>query len=554
MVCVAKPCPRHLLADGRRDHGRLPIVSKSTLLRNGTVYSPADPFATAILVAADRIVWVGGEAEAAARASAADEVFDLGGALVTPAFVDAHVHVLGTGLGQRGADIGDARSLGEFLDRLRRHARAHPGEPIGGQGWDEHDWPERRPPIREEIDAATEGAVVLLSRVDGHSSLISTALADREPGITTADGYEGAIVRRQAQTLARQAAERSIPDQTRREIHREVLYRAAGLGIGAVHEMAAPHINSEDDVRALLELAAAEPLPEVVAYWGEAGADGVQRAQGMGAAGAAGDLTVDGSLGSRSAGLDEPYADDPSTSGQLYLDVEAASDHVVACTRAGLQAGFHCIGEAAVRIAVTAIAEAARRCGDDEVVRARHRLEHVEMISPPLVEQMARLGIVASVQPVFDALWGGDEGMYATRLGKRRAATLNPFASMTRAGVGLAFGSDSPVTPLGSWEAVRAAVYHHNREFRMSVRGAFQAATGGGWRAAKVQDAGTLAAGMAATFAVWELSGGQAAVEPVDQDAPGSRSQAVVLPDLRPGQPLPHCVRTVVRGRTVFER
>ena len=507
-----------------------------------------------MLVAGEHIAWVGDEAEAAARARAADEVVDLGRSLVTPAFVDAHLHVLGTGLGERGADIGDARSLDEFLDRLRRHARAHPSELIGGQGWDEHNWPERRPPTREEIDAATEGAVVLLSRVDGHSSLISTALAEREPGITMADGYEGAIVRRQAQTLARRAADRSIPDHIRREIHREVLHRAASLGIGAVHEMAAPHINSADDVRALLELAAAGPLPEVVAYWGEVGADGVRRAQGMGAAGAAGDLTVDGSLGSRSAGLDEPYADDPSTAGQVYLDVEAATDHVVACTRAGLQAGFHCIGEAAVRIAVTAIVNAARRCGEDQVVRTRHRLEHVEMISPPLIEQMAKLGIVASVQPAFDALWGGDQGMYATRLGQRRATTLNPFASMARAGVGLAFGSDSPVTPLGGWEAVRAAVYHHNPEHRMSVRGAFQAATSGGWRAAKVQDAGTLAAGMAATFAVWELAGESAAVGSVDQDPPGSGPGAVGLPDLTPGQPLPRCVRTVVRGRTVFER
>ena len=529
-------------------------MSRSTLLCNGRVYSPGDPSATAMLVAGEHIAWVGDQAEAAARANAADEIVDLGGALVTPAFVDAHVHVLGTGLSGRGADIGDARSLDEFLDRLRRHARAHPGEPIGGQGWDEHNWPERRPPTREEIDSATEGAVVLLSRVDGHSSLISTALAEHEPGIPMADGYEGAIVRRAAQTLARQAADRSIPDHTRREIHREVLHRAASLGIGAVHEMAAPHINSEADVRALLELTKAQPLPEVVAYWGEAGADGVQRALGMGAAGAAGDLTVDGSLGSRSAGIDAPYADDPSTSGQVYLDVDAATDHVVACTQAGLQAGFHCIGEAAVRIAVTAIATAALRCGEDEVVRARHRLEHVEMISPPLIEQMARLGIVASVQPSFDALWGGDEGMYATRLGKRRAVTLNPFASMARAGVGLAFGSDSPVTPLGGWEAVRAAIYHHNPEHRMSLRGAFQAATRGGWRAAKVQDAGTLGAGMAATFAVWEFAGGSEAVGPVDQDAPDAGSGAVGLPGLAPGQPLPRCMRTVVRGRTVYER
>lgn len=532
-------------------------MSRSILLRNGIVFTPADPFATAMLVVDERIAWVGDEEGAGEHADAADEVVDLARRLVTPAFVDAHVHVLGTGQGKRGVDINGARSLDDFLDRLRKYAGAHPGEPIGGQGWDEHNWPERRTPTREEIDGASGGAVVLLSRVDGHSSLISTALLEHEPGIATADGYEGAIVRRQAQTLARQAAERSIPDHTRREIHRSVLQRAAALGIGAVHEMAAPHINSEDDVRALLALSANDPLPEVVAYWGEVGRDGVRRAQSLGAAGAAGDLTVDGSLGSRSAGLEHPYADDPSTSGQLYLDVDAAADHVIACTEAGLQAGFHCIGDAAVRIAVTAIANAASRCGEGAVIAARHRLEHVEMISPELIDVMARFGIVASVQPAFDALWGGSDGMYATRLGRERAASLNPFASMARAGVGLAFGSDSPVTPLGGWDAVRAAVFHHNPEHRMSVRGAFLAATRGGWRAANVDDAGTLAPGMVATYAVWDTTSAQVAearTELSAQPPAGLRSGQPGLPDLSPGMPLPQCLRTVVRGRMVFER
>jgi predicted amidohydrolase YtcJ len=532
-------------------------VSRSTLLRNGNVYSPADPFATAMFVVGDRIEWVGSEDRAGPHAAAADDVVDLAGALVTPAFVDAHVHVLGTGLSARGVDVGAATSLPDLIDRLRAHASANPGEPIGGQGWDEHDWPERRPPTREEIDAATGGAVVLLSRVDGHSSLISTALLDREPAIADADGFEGAIVRRQAQTMARRAAERSIPDDARREIHRDVLRTAAALGIGAVHEMAAPHINSEDDVRTLLALSASEQLPDVIAYWGEVGADGVRRAADLGAAGAAGDLTVDGSVGSRSAGLSRPYADDPATSGQLYLEVGAAAEHVVACTEAGLQAGFHCIGDEAVRIAVTAVKLAADRLGEDAVVAARHRLEHVEMVSPDLIDDLARFGIVASMQPAFDAAWGGDDGMYATRLGHDRAATMNPFASMARAGVTLAFGSDSPVTPLGGWEGVRAAAYHHNPEHRMSVRGAFLAATRGGCRAAKMDDAGALAPGMVATYAVWAVPGalvggtrdGRMAASSADLRSAVSR-----LPDLAPERPLPDCVRTVVRGRTVFER
>jgi predicted amidohydrolase YtcJ len=132
--------------------------------------------------------------------------------------------------------------------------------------------------------------------------------------------------------------------------------------------------------------------------------------------------------------------------------------------------------------------------------------------------------------------------MYATRLGVDRARTMNPFASMARAGVAIALGSDSPVTPMGGWEMVRAAVAHHRPGERMTVGAAFEAATRGGWRAAGVEDAGVLAPGMRATYAVWDV--------PPDQIA----RRRSGLPDLSPGSALPVCLRTVVRGRTVFDR
>lgn len=506
-------------------------MARSILLRNGSVYSPVDPGATAMLIVGDRISWVGRDAEPPA-ATPADQVIDLGGALVTPAFVDSHVHVLGTALTERGVDLGGTRSLAEFLDRLAAYADAHPGEPIGGQGWEEQEWPEGRLPTLDELERATGGAIAYLDRVDGHSALVTPALLERLPEVADADGYEGALLRRRAQSLARIAAQDSLEPEQRRELHREVLTRAAALGIGAVHEMAAPHINSERDVRALIDLAAGAPLPEVIPYWGEAG-PGVGRAVSIGVRGAAGDLTVDGSIGSRSAGLSAPYTDDPSTRGSLYLDVETAAEHVMACTAAGLQAGFHCIGDAAVRVAVKAIVTAAERLGSDVVAAARHRLEHVEMISPDLIDEMARLRVTASVQPVFDELWGGPGAMYATRLGSDRVMTMNPFAAMHQAGVTLAFGSDTPVTPLGSWAGVRAAVHHRTPEHRLSLSDALAAATVGGWRAARVDDAGTLEPGMLASYAVWDING---------------------LPDLSPDAPLPQCRQTVVRGRTIFDR
>ncbi|HEX6578858.1 MAG TPA: amidohydrolase [Jiangellaceae bacterium] len=516
-------------------------VRSTTLLRNGRVHSPADPSATALLVSGGRIAWVGDESTATTHVDAADAVVDLGGALVTPAFVDAHLHVTETGLAREGVDLTGCASLSEFLGRVEHHATSRPGQAVLGHGWDERSWPEARPPTRAEVDRASGGAVAYLSRIDVHSAVVSSALLDAAPDIARAAGFADGLVRRDAHHLARRATRDRLTPELRRELQRTTLRHAAATGIGAVHEIGAPHIAGTRDLTALLDVAGDEGLPEVFAYWGAIG-DGVETAVRLGCAGAAGDLNLDGSLGSRTARLSQPYTDAADQAGFLYVDLDEATEHVVACTRAGIQAGFHCIGDEAVRVGVTAIERAADRCGVAEIVAARHRLEHVEMITPDLVTVMATLGVVASVQPRFDEFWGGDAGMYATRLGVERARTMNPFASMARAGVPMALGSDSPVTPMGGWEMVRAAVAHHRPGERLAAGAAFEAATRGGWRAARVDDAGVLAPGMRATYAVWDV--------PPDQlMGPGSG-----LPDLSPASPLPACLRTVVRGRTVFDR
>jgi predicted amidohydrolase YtcJ len=124
--------------------------------------------------------------------------------------------------------------------------------------------------------------------------------------------------------------------------------------------------------------------------------------------------------------------------------------------------------------------------------------------------------------------------MYAERLGAARALATNPLGTLAAAGVLLAFGSDVPVTPLGPWAAVRAAVWHHVPEQRIPVATAFAAHTRGGWSAAGQDDTGELMADAPATFAVW------------------ATPTAAGLPDLSPGAPLPICLRTVVRGTTIF--
>lgn len=527
---------------------------RTVLLRGGEVHSPADPFATAMVVERGHIAWVGSEGAADAFASGVDEVVDLEGALVTPAFVDAHVHTTATGLALTGLDLSTAASLAEAAERIRAYADARPADRVLiGHGWDASRWPERRPLGREELDRLTGGRPLYLTRIDVHSALVTTAMLDLVPAVRGMDGFrDGEPFTGEAHHAVRSAAHATVSPEQRAEAQRAALRHAASLGIGTVHECGGPDISSEDDFTGLLKTAADEPGPRVVGYWADTD---VERARGLGAAGAAGDLFADGSLGSHTACLHEPYADAPHT-GVAHLDAAAVAAHVTACTEAGLQAGFHAIGDRAIAHVVEGVRAAASALGLARIRAARHRVEHAEMLTPETVAAFAELGLTASVQPAFDAAWGGDAGMYAQRLGVERARTLNPYAALLRAGVPLAFGSDSPVTPVDPWGTVRAAAFHRTPEHRISVRAAFTAHTRGGWRAVGRDDAGTLVPGAPADYAVWR-TGDLVVQAPDDRVARWStdpRSGTPGLPDLTPGNPLPECLRTVVFGQTVYVR
>ncbi|MFD3556077.1 amidohydrolase [Streptomyces goshikiensis] len=523
---------------------------RTVLLRRGEVHSPADPFATAMVVERGHIAWVGSEGAADAFVQGVDEVVDLDGALVTPAFTDAHVHTTSAGLALTGLDLSAARSLADALDRVRAYADARPADRVLlGHGWDAARWPERRAPRREELDRATGGRPLYLSRIDVHSAVVTTALLDLVPGVRTRDDEP---LTRDDHHAVRAAALDAVTPAQRAEAQRAALDRAASLGIGSVHECGGPGISSAEDFTALLELAASRPGPRVFGYWADRDLD---RAKALGAVGAAGDLFVDGALGSHTACLHAPYADAAHT-GTGYLDARAVAEHVAACTEAGLQAGFHAIGDAAITAVVEGARAAAAKVGLDRVRAARHRVEHAEMMTPDTIAAFAELGLTASVQPAFDAAWGGEDGMYADRLGADRARTLNPFAALLKAGVPLAFGSDAPVTPLDPWGTVRAAAFHRTPEHRISVRAAFTAHTRGGWRALGRDDAGVLVPGAPADYAVWQT--GELVVQaPDDRVARWStdpRSGTPGLPDLSPGRDLPVCLATVVGGREAFVR
>lgn len=536
-----------------------PSRPKPVLYRNGSVYTAADPFATAMLVDGDTVAWVGSEQAASSIADSSMDIIDLRGALVAPGFVDSHQHLTETGIALDSLQLGNVRSARELLDAVASAAGA--GHVLG-HGWDETRWDDPALPSAEELERASAGRPVYLARVDVHSALVSTSLA-HTADLRGQDGYDGgARVTRAAHTAARRST-RTMPVEDLRRHQGRALSEAAANGYVAVAEMGAPHIGGVEDLRiAAAWNAAGEDTParpEVLPYWGELATSEEQARSlagqfGFGLRGLAGDLNIDGSVGSRTAALRSGYSDAPEERGTLYLGVGEAAAHLAACSLAGIQGGFHIIGDAGLDAALAALDLAAAEVGEQRVKAAGHRFEHVEMIDAAAVEKLARYSVTVSAQPAFDAAWGGPGGLYEQRLGERSTA-MNPFATLYAAGVPVCFGSDSPVTPLRPWSSVRACLEHHNDSQRISARAAFLGHTRAGWRAAKYPNpmAGQLVPGAPASFAVWEVEElmVQVADGRVQSWSTDPRARTPLLPALDTGTD-PVCLQTVRDGVELF--
>ena len=529
--------------------------TSTTLLVNGRVHSPTHPDATAMAVRGDVVAWLGSDDVGRGQFPDA-EVVDLDGGFVAPGFVDSHIHLSATGLMLSGLDLRQAVSRAHCVQLVADYAATHPGQPVWGHGWDESAWPENSPPSTADLDAVLGDRPAYLARIDVHSALASTGLRRLVAELPSAAGYSAAQpLTSDAHHLTRAIARGLLTESQLAEAGAAALQAAAAAGIVAVHECAGPEIGGLDD---WLRLRALRDGVEVIGYWGEAVTTPAQAralVAETGAHGLAGDLFVDGALGSRTAWLHEPYSDAPDHVGNCYIEPAAIEAHVRACTQAEVTAGFHVIGDAAVAAVVAAFERVVEDIGVVAVARCGHRLEHVEMVTADQAAKLGAWGVVASVQPNFDALWGGTDGMYARRLGVQRGSGLNPLALLASQGVPLALGSDSPVTGFDPWVSVRAAVSHRTPGSAVSARAAFAAATRGGWRAGGVRDGktGTLVPGAPASYAVWdagplEVSAPRDAVQRWSTDP---RSRVPALPRLDAADALPQCRRTVHRGAVI---
>ncbi|MGB3604464.1 amidohydrolase [Gordonia sp. (in: high G+C Gram-positive bacteria)] len=531
------------------------------LLLGGMVYSsPAVPDATAMAVTDGTIVWVG--SDDVGRALHPDaEVVDLAGRFVSPAFVDSHVHLTDTGIALGGLNLSGATNRADCLQQLAKYLATHDDDLVWGLGWDASAWTgdagQDQPPTTSDLDAIAGDRPVYLARIDEHSAAASSALRRMVPDLQAENGFsaEQPLVA-DAHHRVRSTARNLMSPAIRQRARLRALDYAASRGVVAVHENGGPDIGGLDDFRAIADL---NHGVSVRRYWGEAASstDEVKAIlERTGADALGGDLFVDGALGSRTAWLTEPYAD-AAASGISYLSEQVILDHLRATTQLRVQAGFHMIGDAAAGVVATALTILAEELGTPALASCAHRLEHAEMVTQEQAELFARCGAVASMQPLFDAAWGGPDDLYAARLGDRRTS-LNNFAMLAKAGVGLSLSSDSPVCDIDPWATIRAAAHHRTEENSISPRAAFAASTRGGWRAAGINDGltGTLVPGAPAHYAVWDVDElvVAASTENVQRWSTDPRSRVPALPAVDEDARLPECVQTVANGQQIFSR
>lgn len=485
--------------------------------------------ARALVVRGSRVVWVGDDPDQAPPHGARVE---LDGAVLGPAFVDAHAHLTPTGLAATGLDLSEIRSGEELLRAVAAYAGQHTGRVVWGHGFDDHRFPDALPDP-DQLSAVTGSRAVYLSRIDGHVGLVdretlAAAPLARAQGIETDDRGPTGVVRREANKIVRRWTMGAMDTAELAAGRRAAARMAAALGVGSVHEMGGPDIMGLDDLDAWVE---GEWPIEVIPYWGALDV-GVPIERDLRHAG--GDLFLDGSLGGHTAALCAPYHDRPETSGHLELDDDTLTSWFLEVARAGLQCGVHAIGDAALRQVVRCWRDVERRLADEgspeTVRRGRHRVEHAEVVPPDLLDDLADLGLLVSVQPAFEARWGGEDGLYGARLGPERVRWTNPLRALADRGVGIAFGSDANVTPIDPWSTVYAAEHRPTPEHEVSRLEAVSMSTLGGRSAAR-QDrfVGVVRAGMRADLAAFEG-------DPYAADDPrGAR-----------------CVLTLVQGRVAY--
>ncbi len=454
------------------------------ILCNGRIYTcdAKQPWAEAVAIRKHRFLAVGSDAEVRSLEAPTTRVIDLAGRLALPGLCDSHIHFYDWCAAQNETPLAGARSKNELLQRLAaRAAQTAPGDWIVGQGWNESRWGESAFPTAADLDLVTgPDKPAIIWRSDMHAAVAnSAALAAAGIGPDSADPPQGVIDRDEQgrptgvlRELAIQLVRAKLPpldgpalDDAMRSGMR-TLHR---WGVTAIHDQ---RIKEHDEgpraLAAYQRLRAAGQLQLRVAC--NVAAHNLGNLVALGLRTGFGDDRVrlghvkvfaDGSLGSRTAWMTEPYVKqsegDPDNLGVVVTSPEQMADEFRRAAVLGFPISVHAIGDHAVRVVLDIFEELADAGVTPPIP---HRIEHVQTIQPEDIPRLAALDLTASVQPLHAT---DDMDTADLLLGPRGALTYN-FRSLAGAGVRLALGSDAPVASANPFLGFHAALTRQRPE------------------------------------------------------------------------------------------
>ena len=438
------------------------------VLYNGIIYTMdrARPKVQAVAIAGNRIVAVGDDDQIKSLLAPGGEAVDLGGRAVVPGLTDCHIHFVEYALRLTRIDLSGIVSRAEAIRRVVERARtAQPGEWLLGGGWDRNLWEDTSFPTKGDLDPVTPRNPVALGSKDGHSLWVnSLALAragitadtpnppggeiERQPGT----GEPTGIFKENAEDLITSVIGKPNLEEIQAAL-KEAMAHAHRAGITGIHDCegelafaAFQELSKKGDLglRVLMHIPA-ENLYHAIGLGLRTGFGSEKlRVGGV-------KIFADGALGSRTAAMLAPYDDEPLNLGITVTSKEEMRELVGKASRAGISAAIHAIGDRANRDVLDILEESRQ---SDEGWGLRHRIEHVQLLHPSDIPRLAKLGVIASMQPIHAT---SDMEMVKRHWGEERGRGAYAWRSLLDAGTVLAFGSDCPVETLDPLLGIHAA-------------------------------------------------------------------------------------------------
>ena len=507
-----------------------PPVAADLVLVGGKIWTvdAEKPQAEAVAVWRDRVISVGSDADVRALIGQKTRIIKLDGKRVVPGFHDSHLHFLGGGEQLGRVELKDAKDEAEFGRRLREFDQKLPrGRWMTGGNWDHDRAFGGTLPTAEIVDKYVKDRPVFIRRYDGHMALANSA-ALKLAGVTAetkepaggviyrlADGKTpSGILKDNAMGLVGRLVPEPGDEEITESVHR-AMRACAENGITSVQDMDGSAAETRRKLLRVLQRLARDgqmtvrldlrwPIAlrqEVIALGAEMnfGNDFVRVGGVKG--------FMDGSLGSSTALMFDPYEMSPKNTGVFVTEPDAMGTMIRSADKAGLSVAVHAIGDRANAVLLELFEEAAKQNGPRD---RRFRIEHVQHLRPSEYKRFKELGVIASMQP-YHAV---DDGRWAEgRIGPRRCASSYAFRSLIDAGAKLAFGSDWPVAPLDVLAGIDAAVNRRTLdgkhpegwfpEQRITVAEAVEAYTlGSAYGAHQENDRGSIRAGKFADMVV----------------------------------------------------